>query len=88
MPATRPFVVDLRHLEFMGCCAFAVLARQAERCKRRGVTLCLVSDKPLVARIVAVCGLRPLLPIYPTVEMAMTRATALAGDLLRRPGFG
>lgn len=64
-------VVDVRNLGFMGCCAYAVLAREAERCRRRGVTLCLVSQDPIVARIVAACGLRWLLPMYPTTEAAL-----------------
>ncbi|WP_081968078.1 anti-sigma factor antagonist [Mycobacterium kyorinense] len=64
-------VVDVRDLDFMGCCAYAALAREAERCRRRGVTLCLVSQDPIVARIVAACGLRWLLPIYPTTEAAL-----------------
>lgn len=74
--APGPVVVDVRQLDFMGCCAFTVLARKAEGCRRRGVSLCLVSHQPIVARIVAAGGLRPLLPIYPTTEMAMTRVAA------------
>ena len=31
--APGPFVVDVTGLEFMGCCAFAVLADEAERCR-------------------------------------------------------
>lgn len=69
-----PVVVDAHALDFMGCCAFPALARAAERCRRRGVTLCLVSEQPVVARIVAVSGLRWLLPIYPTTEAALSRA--------------
>lgn len=29
-----PFIVDVTGLDFMGCCAFAVLAAEAERCRR------------------------------------------------------
>ena len=29
-----PFVVDVTGLDFMGCCAFAVLADEAQRCQR------------------------------------------------------
>ncbi|WP_238602285.1 anti-sigma factor antagonist, partial [Mycobacterium avium] len=32
-----PFVVDVTGLEFMGCCAFAVLTDEAKRCRQRGV---------------------------------------------------
>lgn len=69
-----PVVVDAHELDFMGCCAFPALARAAERCRRRGVMLCLVSQQPIVARIVAVSGLRWLLPIYPTTEAALSRS--------------
>src|SRR5579875_722396 len=64
-------VVDVRDLDFMGCCAYTALAREAERCRRRGLNLCLVSQDPIVARIVAACGLRWLLPMYPTTEAAL-----------------
>ena len=30
--APGPFIVDVTGLDFMGCCAFAVLAEEAERC--------------------------------------------------------
>ncbi|MBO0866198.1 MAG: anti-sigma factor antagonist, partial [Mycobacterium sp.] len=69
--APGPVVVDVRGLDFMGACAYAALARQAERCRRRGVTLCLVSTQPIVARTVAACGLRWMLPIHPTIEAAL-----------------
>lgn len=71
-----PFVVDVRNLTFMNCGAYAVLGREAKGCRRRGVNLCLVSTQPIVARTVAATGLRPVLSIYPTVEMAVLRAAA------------
>lgn len=73
-----PVVVDVRGLDFMGCCAYAVLARQAERCRRRGVTLRVVSAQPIVARTVAACGLRWLLPIHPTIEAALSRGRSVS----------
>ncbi|HWF29490.1 MAG TPA: anti-sigma factor antagonist, partial [Mycobacterium sp.] len=66
-----PLVVDLTGLDFIGCCAFAVLAEQAQRCDRRGIELRLVSRHPLVARIVEACGLNGVLPIYPTTDSAL-----------------
>jgi anti-anti-sigma factor len=66
-----PVVVDVRELDFMGCCAYSALTREAERCRRRGITLCLVSQDPIVARIVAACGLRWLLPIHSTTGAAL-----------------
>ncbi|MEB3983173.1 anti-sigma factor antagonist [Mycobacterium sp. 663a-19] len=64
-------VVDVTGLDFMGCCAFAVLAEQAQQCHRRGFELRLVSRQPVVARIVDACGLGALLPIYPTADSAL-----------------
>jgi anti-anti-sigma factor len=66
-----PFVVDVTGLDFMGCCAFAVLGEEAQRCHRRGIELRLVSRQPIVARIVDVCGLSGVLPIYPTADSAL-----------------
>jgi anti-anti-sigma factor len=69
-----PFVVDVSGLEFMGCCAFAVLADAAQRCRERGIELRLVSCEPVVARIVDACGLSRLLPVYPTADAALASA--------------
>lgn len=48
--APEPLVVNLNGLDFMGCCAVAVLAHEAERCRRRGVDVRLVSRDRAVAR--------------------------------------
>ena len=69
-----PFVVDVTGLDFMGCCAFAVLTNEARRCKERGIELRLVSTDPLVTRIVDACGLNRMLPIYPTTDAALATA--------------
>ena len=70
--APGPFVIDLRELEFMGSCAYAALANEAVRCGRRGVNLRLVSSQPIVARTIAACGLGRLLPMYTSVENALS----------------
>jgi anti-anti-sigma factor len=67
-----PLVVDVSGLDFMGCCAFAVLAEQARRCHRRGAELRLVTRQPVVARVVEACGLSGTLPIYPTTDSALS----------------
>jgi anti-anti-sigma factor len=72
--APGPFIVDVSGLEFMACCAFAVLADEARRCRDRGVELRLISRQPIVARIVDACGLNGLLPIYPTADSALAAA--------------
>jgi anti-anti-sigma factor len=66
-------VVDVSGLDFMGGCAFAALAEEAARCRRRGVDVRLVSYQPIVARIVDACGLSGVLHIYPTVDSAIAR---------------
>ncbi|WP_445164554.1 anti-sigma factor antagonist [Mycobacterium sp. Dal123C01] len=68
-----PLIVDVTGLDFMACCAFAVLAEEAENLRRRGVELRLVSRQPVVARLVDACGLSGVLPIYPTAESALDR---------------
>ena len=70
--APGPFVVDIRALEFMGACAYTALANEAVRCHRRGVSLRLVSSQPVVARTIAACGLGQLLPMYTSVENALS----------------
>ncbi len=72
--APGPFIVDVSGLEFMACCAFAVLADEARRCRDRGVELRLISRQPIVARIVDACGLNDVLPIYPTADSALAAA--------------
>lgn len=67
-----PFVVDVNDVDFMGCCAFAVLADEADRCRRRGIELRVVSGHAIVRRIVYACGLTDLLPIFETVDEALS----------------
>lgn len=70
--APGPLAIDVRGVDFMSGGAFAALAREARRCRFRGVTTCLVSDQPVIARMVAAGGLRPLLTMQPTVEAALS----------------
>jgi anti-anti-sigma factor len=69
--APGPLVVDTSGLDFMGCCAYAALAEEAERCRGRGVEMRLVSNQPVVSRIVAACGMSGLLPVDATVDAAL-----------------
>ncbi|MCV7032625.1 anti-sigma factor antagonist [Mycobacterium sherrisii] len=71
--APGPLVVDVTGLDFMACCALAVLAEQADDCRLRGVELRLVSPQRVVTRLVDACGLGTKLPIYPTVDSALAR---------------
>lgn len=74
--APGPVVVDVSDMDFLGCCAFAVLGREAQRCRCRGINLCLVSHQRAVTRAVATCGLRWVIPIHPTIEAALSLAHA------------
>ena len=67
-----PLVVDISGLDFMGCCAYAALAEEAERCSQRGVQLRLVSNEPVVSRVLAACGLIDLLPVDESVDAALS----------------
>src|SRR3984957_6900218 len=67
-----PLVIDTSGLDFMGCCAYAALAEEAERARQRGVRLRLVSNQPVVARVVAACGLSELLPVDDSVDAALS----------------
>ena len=80
--APGPFVVDVTGLDFMACCAFAVLADEAQGCRDRGIELRLVSREPIVARIVDACGLSRLLPI----RLPLRRAR-VGRSLVTHPGL-
>jgi anti-anti-sigma factor len=67
-----PLVVDTSGLDFMGCCAYAALAEEAKHCSQRGVGLRLVSNEPVVPRIVAACGLSELLPVDDSIDTALS----------------
>ncbi|MGB6205570.1 anti-sigma factor antagonist [Mycobacterium sp.] len=67
-----PLVVDTSGLDFMGCCAYAALAEEAEHCRQNGVHLRLVSNQPVVSRMVAACGLGELLPVDESIDAALS----------------
>jgi anti-anti-sigma factor len=71
--APGPLVVNVSDLRFMGSCAYVVLGEEARRCASRGVSVRLVSAQPIVAQTVAVCRLTDLLPVYATVDSALSR---------------
>jgi anti-anti-sigma factor len=74
--ASQPgvLVVDVNGLDFMGCCAFTVLADEAQRCRMRGITLRMVSRDPGIARIVDACAFGNVLPVHSTTESALSVA--------------
>ena len=70
--APGPLVIDTSGLDFMGCCAYAALAEASERSRERGIEMRLVSNQPVVARVVRACGLSDLLPVDTSVDEALT----------------
>ena len=70
--APGPLVIDTSGLDFMGCCAYAALAEASERSRERGIEMRLVSNQPVVARVVRACGLSDLLPVDASVDEALT----------------
>jgi anti-anti-sigma factor len=75
-PPPGPLVIDTDGLDFMGCCAFTALAKEADRCHSRGIRMCLVSRQPLVRRIITASGLGSRLPVYPDADTALSAAAA------------
>jgi len=65
-------VVDAGGMDFMSCGAYAALGEEAERCRRRGIEMRLVSNQPGVTRIVAACGLSELLPVDHSIDAALS----------------
>jgi anti-anti-sigma factor len=70
-------VVDTSGLDFMGCCAFSVLADELDLCRQRGVELRLVSCQPAFKRIVEACGLGGVLPVHSSVDSALVLAAGV-----------
>lgn len=75
-PQPGPLMIDTDGLDFMGCCAFTALAEEADRCRRSGIRMCLVSRKPIVGRIIAAGRLSSRLPVYPDADTALSAAAA------------
>ena len=71
-----PLVIDTDGLDFMGGCAFTALAEEADRCRCRGIRMCLVSRRPIVGRIIAAAALGSRLRLYPNTDTALSAAAA------------
>jgi anti-anti-sigma factor len=66
-----PLVVDTSLLDFMATCGFDALASTSERCRRRGITLCVVGDQAHLARVITACRWQAELPVYGDVSAAL-----------------
>jgi anti-anti-sigma factor len=71
-----PLVIDTDGLDFMGGCAFTALAEEADRCRCRGIRMCLVSRRRVVGRIIAAAALGSRLRLYPSMDTALSAAAA------------
>jgi anti-anti-sigma factor len=69
--APGPLLIDTNGLDFMAGCAYAALAEQADRCRIRGIKVCLVSAQRIVARVVGVMKLDTQVPLYLNVDAAL-----------------
>src|ERR1700727_602035 len=67
-----PLVVNISGLDFMGCCAYFALAEEAELCRDRGVEMRLVSNQPVVSRMLTAWGLTDVLPVDDSVDAALS----------------
>lgn len=69
--APGPLLVDINGLDFMACSGFAALTEQSALCRPRGIELCLVSNQPRTARIMAAGGFDTGLSLYRDVQAAL-----------------
>jgi anti-sigma B factor antagonist len=72
--APAPVVVDLTAVTFLSSAGLAVLLDARARCVAAGVPLLVVATGRPVLRSLEVAGLTELLPVYATVEEAVTPA--------------
>jgi anti-anti-sigma factor len=72
-----PLLIDTNGLDFMAGCAYAALTEEADRCRARGINLCLVSVQRIVTRVVGVLKLDRQLPLYDNVEAALMATLTL-----------
>ncbi|MGW4328971.1 anti-sigma factor antagonist [Nocardia sp. NPDC004573] len=84
--APGPVVVDASGLSFMACRSMLALAEESEACRRRGVRLCVVGGRLIVARVIDLLDLDALLPIYSSVPDAL--AGAVPGGQLQQSKAG
>lgn len=74
--APGTLVVDTSSLTFMAVCGYAALTDTSTHCRRRGIALHVVGDRPALARVITVCGWHTELPVYPSVAAALQTGPA------------
>ena len=68
---TRLIVIDLRDVSFCGSTGLAALVACRDDCARWDIAVRVVASNTAVLRPIAVTGLDGLLPVYPTVDVAV-----------------
>ena len=63
-------VVDLSGVSFMDSTACGILVAEAERRRREGAELVLVSNGNSTGRVLQVAGIDQVVPVYPTLHAA------------------
>ncbi len=68
----QSLVVDLSEVTFLGSAGLALLLDTQDAAVRKGVPLRVVATQRVVRRPIEAVGLSAALPLYPTVESALT----------------
>nr|WP_157608769.1 anti-sigma factor antagonist [Saccharomonospora glauca] len=68
----QSLVVDLGEVSFLGSAGLALLLDTQDAAVRKGVPLRVVATQRAVRRPIEAVGLAEALPLYPTVESALT----------------
>jgi anti-sigma B factor antagonist len=67
-------IVDLAGLEFIDACGLGMLVRVLKRTRESGGDMCLAAPRRGVRRLLEITGLIDVLPVYPSVEKAISGA--------------
>jgi anti-sigma B factor antagonist len=70
--APAPVVADLSGVSFMSSAGLALLLDYRERCTQAGTPLRVVATSRAVLRSLEIAGLLELMPVYATVQDALT----------------
>ncbi len=70
----RLLVVDLEGVSYFGSAGLNAMLDCRDEASTQGVTVRLVSARPVVTRPIEVTGLEEMLPVYPTVTAALDGA--------------
>ena len=69
----KRFIIDLRNVTFMDSSAIGVIIGRYKLVKRFGGSVCVVCTNSTVSRILDMSGIRKIIPIYETLDDAMSK---------------